>query len=313
MRAEYPANVPYTSEFVSFAADKTAFDLPISVYETTTDASGIRAERVHYIIEFDQGRALIAELIVMSLDGDRAYVGDGNHVLQIPLPPGAQELTVNEGELGSRFIQIDNGFVDRLALPPGQNVRQLLFRYALPYQGNTLDLVRSLPYPAAAVNALVSDAGEKVTSPDLNDDGRRDTQNGAYFNFSAPNLPANQQVHLNMTGLPDASGGGATGVAATGAIATGAGSLNRWLLVGLIALAAAVAALVVALLVMRNRPSAPAPSAEGGTPDRQKLVDMLARLELAYEAGQIGESVYQDERLRLKAQLRDLLREEARG
>ena len=64
---------------------------------------------------------------MFSLDGDTAYVGDGNHVLRFPLPEGAQDLSVNEGELGDRFIQIDNGFVDRLALPPGQNTRQILY------------------------------------------------------------------------------------------------------------------------------------------------------------------------------------------
>ncbi len=303
VRTEYPTNVPYSSDFVSFQAGETAVNLPILVYETTTDPAGIRADRVHYIVEFDAGRALIAELIVLSLDGDRAYVGDGNHVLRFPLPPGAQELNVNEGQLGDRFIQIDNGFVDRLALPPGQNVRQILFRYALPYNGSSLDLVRSLPYPAAAVNALVADVGEKVTSPDLTDGGRRETQNGAYFNFTAPNVGANKQVRLNMTGLPTSSG---TGVTAASSPASASGGLNRWLLFGLIALAAGVAAFVVALPLLRkqNKPGLGQPA--GLTSD--ELIDALAQLDLAHEAGEVSESTYRDERLRLKAQLRDVLR-----
>ena len=53
VRAEYPANVPYTSEFVSFEPGKTAVDLPSRSTRRPTDASGIRAERVHYIVEFD--------------------------------------------------------------------------------------------------------------------------------------------------------------------------------------------------------------------------------------------------------------------
>ena len=142
-----PTNVPYSSEFVSFEPGKTEANLPVSVYETTDDAAGIRAERVHYIVEFDAGRALIAELIVLSLDGDKAYVGDGNHVLRFPLPAGAQDLAVNDGELGERFIQIENGFVDRLPLPPGQNTRQILFRYSLPYDGTSLDFVALAALP----------------------------------------------------------------------------------------------------------------------------------------------------------------------
>lgn len=314
VRAEYPENVPYTSEFVSFEPGKTAYDLPISVYETTDDPSGIRAERVHYIVEFDNSdaagaRALIAELIVLSLDGDRAYVGDGNHVLRFPLPPGAQDLSVNDGQLGDRFIQIDNGFVDRLALPPGQNVRQILFRYALPYDGASLDLVRSLPYPAAAVNALVADVGENVSSPELGTGERRETQNGAYYNFTASDLPANQQVRLTMTGLPSGAGGAVT--ASGGAAATGVAGLDRRILFGAIATVAAIAAFLVALPIALKRRQ-PASLADENM-SRDELVDALARLDLAYEAGEIGESGYRDERLRLKARLRDVLREEAQG
>ncbi len=308
VRVEYPAGVPYTSEFVSLEPGKAEANLPVLVYDTTTDGAGIRAERVHYIVEFDAGRALIAELVVLSLDGDKAYVGDGNHVLRFPLPAGAQDLSVNEGQLGERFIQIDNGFVDRLALTPGQNSRQILYRYTLPYQGTSLDLVRSLPYPATAVNALVSDVGEKVTSPDMSDGGRRDTQNGAYFTFTQPDVAANQQVRLSMTGLPDAAAaasGAATG-ASTTATATGVGGLDRRILMGLIATVAAIAAFLVALpIALRRRQQA---SLVGEGLDRDELIDALARLDLAYEAGEIGESRYRDERMQLKAQLRDALR-----
>lgn len=307
VRVEYPENVPYTSEFISFEAGKTEADLPIWVYETTDDPSGIRAERVHYIIEFDNttARAFIAELIVLSLDGDRAYIGDGNHVLRFPLPEGAQDLSVNDGEMGERFIQIDNGFVDRLALPPGQNVRQILFRYALPYEGASLDLVRSLPYPAAAVNALVADVGEKVTSESLSGGERRDTQNGSYFNFLASDVPANQPVRLSITGLQGASGGGVA--MGSTAAATGVGGLARPVLIGLIAAVAALAAFLVALPIARKRRQT---DVLGGDAGREELIDALARLDLAHEAGEIGDSRYRDERLRLKAQLRDLLRSE---
>jgi hypothetical protein len=40
------------------------------------------------------------------------------------------------------------------------------------------------------------------------------------------------------------------------------------------------------------------------------LIDALARLDLAYEAGELAETAYHDQRLRLKAQLSDLLRRE---
>jgi hypothetical protein len=39
---------------------------------------------------------------------------------------------------------------------------------------------------------------------------------------------------------------------------------------------------------------------------REDLVDALARLDMAHEAGEVSDVAYRDQRLRLKAQLRDL-------
>ncbi len=302
-RVVYPAGVPYSSDFVSFDAGQTEINLPVTVYETTTDPAGVRAERVHFIVEFDPalpGQALIAELIVFSLEGNRAYIGDGNAVLRFPLPAGATDLGINEEEIGGRFEATADGFVDRLPLRPGTNIRQVLYRYSLPYTGNQLELKRALPYPATAVNALISDLGQQVSSPQLTDQGKRAAQGATYFNLTATNLPAGQEILIRMTGLPSAQGGSGS--------AAGAASANRVVVFALIGLAAAVAALLVALPILRGR-VAPLQVTSAGL-DREALLDALADLEAAHEAGSISEAAYRDQRLRLKAQLRDLLTRE---
>lgn len=314
VRLEYPEDVPYSSAFVTFEDGATELNLPVSVYETTNDPSGIRAERVHYIVEFDAGVAFVAELLVFSHDGERTYIGDGNHVLAIPLPAGAQDLEVNDGELGGRFIQIDNGFVDLLPLPPGDNVRQILFRYSLPFSGTSLDLVRSLPYPVGTINALVSDVGQQVTSDELATNAKRQSQSGAYHNLSAQDVPANQPVTLRITGLPSSTGGGVAMGGGEAATSTG-GGVSRWIILGAIALAVAAAAvLLVALPLARGRRARlPAGDAAHAGNDAGSLIDALAQLDLAHEAGEISDAAYRDRRLRLKAQLRDVMRKEPQG
>lgn len=299
-RVIYPAGMPYSSDFVSFEAGQTGIDLPMMVYETTTDAGGVRIERVHFIVEFDAGSALVAELLVLGLDGDRAYVGDGSAVLRFTLPAGAQNLSIDGADDAGRFQVASDGFIDKLGLPPGQGVRQVLYRYSLPYSGSQLDLVRSLAYPAANVNALVSDVGQQVTSDPLINMGLRETQAGNYYNLGAQNIPAGQPITLKMTGLSAA--------AAATTDATGA-STNRALLFGLIGLATAGAAALVLLPLLRKRAAPDA--AVAGLTERERLIDALARLDLAFEAGELTESAYRDQRLRLKAQLTDLLRKEA--
>ena len=69
----------------------------------------------------------------------------------------------------------------------------------------------------------------------------------------------------------------------------------------LIGLAATGAVLLVALPLLRRR------GAEAtGAVTRDEVVDALARLDMAHEAGELSDAAYRDERMRLKAQLRDL-------
>ena len=73
-------------------------------------------------------------------------------------------------------------------------------------------------------------------------------------------------------------------------------------------MAAAGAALLVALPLLRRGTPATA-----SLQTREDLVAALARLDLAYEAGDIAETAYREQRLRLKAQLRDLAAKDTQG
>jgi len=64
--------------------------------------------------------------------------------------------------------------------------------------------------------------------------------------------------------------------------------------------------------MLRRRGAAPA-GATAASGDSESLVDALARLDMAHEAGELTEAAYRDQRLRLKAQLRDVLRKETQG
>jgi mono/diheme cytochrome c family protein len=322
----YPAGsngVPYGSGPTGFVTGTKTLALPVTVYETTTENTGIHADRVHYIIEFDSGRLLIAELMVFSLDGNRTYLGatDGTGVIHVSIPAAAQDLAMSDGALGGRFLKTADGFADTLPLPPGSGTRQLLFRYALPYTGTTFEMTRTLAYPAAAVNALIADQGEQVTSPQLQSQPARQTPNGNYINLLGQNIGVNQQVLLrftNLSGVNTASGATSAAAAATGAAP--AGSERTLMLIGIGVLGFALVAMVAWPLVRRRGLAAraaldtaggktaviEAPAAQG----REALVDALARLDRAHQAGEISDGAYREERLRLKARLADMLRQE---
>ena len=296
-RVEYQG-MPSSSDFISFEPGKNELNLPLSVFETTADASGVRADRVHFILDFGPGQAQIAELMVFSLDGNRAYVGDGTGVLRFTLPAGAQGLEIDGDTQDGRYQVTADGFVDKLPLQPGESTRQVLYRYSLPFTGDKLDFARTLPYAAANVNALVTDIGQKLTSGDqLVNQGVRETQQGNFYNLVGQNLPAGQPVTIQMTGLAASAAAGAEVTPTTGG-GTATGRILLWVLIGLAAMGAV---LLVALPLLRRR------GAEAkGAVTRDEVVDALARLDMAHEAGELSDAAYRDERMRLKAQLRDL-------
>lgn len=301
-RVTGPGGYTYSSEPAQFQAGETGLNLPVAVYDTTSDPAGVRVERVHFIVEFDGRRAYFTELLVFSLDGNKAYVGDGAGTLRFTVPKGAEALDISDGALGGRYIATADGFVDTIPLPPGRNSRQVLYRYEIPYSSPTLELVRVLPYPAANVNALVAEVGAKVTSDQLKDQTVRQTQGGNFISLSGQNLAANQLITLRFSNLP-------LGAAADTGMAAAPATSDRTLLLLLLGVGGLLAAALVAWPLWRRR-AAPA-AAVAITQD--ELIDALARLDLAHEAGELSDAAYRDERLRLKAQLLDLVRKEGRS
>lgn len=312
-RVEHPQGVPYSSDMLGFAQGQDTLDLPVTVYEVTTDPSGIRVDRVHFILDLGgdpmstagAGQMQVVEMMVFSLDGNRTYTGDGAGVLRFTLPPNAQGLRVDGSEQTGRFEATADGFVDRQPLTPGQGVRQVLYQYTIPYSGDTVDFVRTLPYPAGTVNALVTDVGQQVASEQLTNLGVRQTQMGNFIELLGQKLAAGP-IAIHLSKLPSTAGGAAAAGASSGS------ATDRLLLSVLIGLAAAGAALLITLPFWRRRAAAAAASAAGPIASAD-LVDALARLDLAHEAGELSEAAYRDQRLRLKAQLHDVLKREAQG
>ncbi len=268
-------------------------------------------DAAQFLIEFDPAGATlqIAELQDFSLEGNRTYVGDAQHVvLRFTLPRGAEDLQISDGDLGQRYLQTTDGFVDTLPLSPAA-ARQVLFRYAIPYSGTSADVAQAFPYPVASLNTLVADSGEQVSSAVLADQGTQQTQMGTYRVLAGQGLAAGQAFTLHLSNLPSA--GGSTSAPASGP------SAPRLMtaLIGALAAAVGLAAISLAAWLGLRRRGLPA-AAEltapvGGIRDENDLIDALARLDLAHEAGAMADGEYRERRMVLKAQLLDMLR--ARG
>jgi len=240
--------VDYGSDLLTFSEGETTLSVPIKVYEPTESDEAVSIERAHIFVEFQEGHLVLSELYFFSNGGDKTYIGaeeatEGQNgatvprgTLRLPLPTGAAGLVFEDGELGQRFFETAEGFVDTWPLRPGQASGQLMFRYFLPYDPSGYDLARDIPYPLKAINVLVVEVGVDVSSDRLTLEGSRGTEGQSYLNLSGQNLSKGERLTLHFSGSPNNEP--VEGEEAMPAQPSSAGNqpLLRWAALGLVVL-----------------------------------------------------------------------------
>lgn len=296
-------NASYGSDIGTVQEGVTTLELPITVYETTTDASVLKADRLHLFFEFlDAKTVQIIELYIISNISDKTLVAEsGQPTVSFKLPPGATNLEFQDGKLGERYVQTPDGFGDTVSIGPGSGSYEVLFAYEMPYD-RKLELEQVMSMPVDAVVILVPEGEIKIKSDDLQDSGSRDVQGTPYHTYSGSRLAAGDTLQLTLTGRPSS---GSPGLAA---------SSKTNLLVGLSVFGVALI-VAGAWLYHRTRLSRaleedenllPTDSAASDSPEY--LMDAIIALDDLYRSGQLPEEAYQMRRAELKAKLKELLR-----
>jgi hypothetical protein len=234
--------IEYNSDLLTFSEEEMTLSVFIKVYEPLESDEAISIERAHIFVDFQEGSLLVSELYFFSNDSDRIYIGaeevaEGQRgTLRLSLPTEAKGLAVEGGELGQRFFETDEGFVDTWFLPPGQNSGRLMFRYSLPYDPSGYDLARDISYPLKALNVLVADVGVDVTSDQLIPQGTRGMQGQSYLNLSGQNLNKGERLIVHFSGSPDRGAVGGREAMPAQPSQAGDQSFLRWAALGLIVL-----------------------------------------------------------------------------
>lgn len=297
--------VVYSSDVAVIEPGMSTLDLEIPFYETSSDTSQLVVDRLHLVMEYLAPDTLrVVELYVVSNPTQSTIVGaaDGEPVLKFSLPEGATNLQFEDGQLGERYVQLENGFGDLSPVRPGLGEHQVVFSYDLPYTGR-LDFSQPVELPVSAVILLIPEDGIKVRSNQLADMGTRDVQGVVYHTYSSEPVEAGSNLEMTLSGKPGA-----------GSLIPVVGS-NASLVVGLAAVGLVLLLLGVWLL-RRSRASAVAASvaegqagATGELPveDSEELLDALLALDDRYQAGEIPEQAYRQRRAELKARLKEQL------
>lgn len=292
--------VVYGSELVKADPQNVQIDLPIQLFDTTSDTSSLSIDRLHYFFEFlDEKTVRVVELYVISNLTDRTVAAPkaGGPVVSFSLPPGASNLEFQDGELGKRYQKTEDGFADTMPVRPGSGIYQVLYSYEMPYD-RKLELKRRMPLNTNAIVILVPEDSVKVKSDQIQDTGVRDVQGVQYHMYSGGGLARNAELSLTVSG----------GLRPGAALSVGS---NTDLIVGTGALGIVMILLGV-WMYRRNKQdnsgaATQAPSSTVAMEKPEVVMDAILALDDLYQAGQLPEEAYLQRRGELKSRLKELL------
>ncbi|MGW8251511.1 MAG: hypothetical protein ACWGO1_12775, partial [Anaerolineales bacterium] len=300
----------YGSDIAVAQAEMPLPELPVSIYETTTDASMLSADRLHLFFEFVDDQTLrVIELYILSNPSDRTVVpvAPGQPTVRFSLPEGAVNLEIQDGALGERFIQTEDGFGDTMPIRPGAGKYELLFAYEIPYE-RKLDLVQPMSLPVNAVVILAPENGIDIKGEGLVDAGTRDVQGAQYRLYNGESIPAGSDLRVSISGRS---------LGSSPSLVSGS---STSLVVGLGAFG--VALVLAGVWLYRRSRSASEVEDDDGMQDqvaedelelasesKETLMDAIIALDDLYQAGQLPESAYLQRRAKLKDRLKEIMAE----
>lgn len=290
-----------------------ATSLQLKVYDTTNDDANLRVTVATMLIRDPRpvnGLIGVSEVISIENTGTMAFVGTPTgdaskpmRLLRFATPPNASNLSLGLGFSGAQIITTDKGFGATATVPPG--TIEFAFAIDIPYTGTTADFSYKAVYPTARVVTLVP-PDMFANGKDFAAQGIVDSLGTRYQLFTAANAKADQQVSLQLTGLPEAGE---------------KSYLDARAVVILAAILGLLALLLLALYLKRGNLAAafhliPASSQANAAAkglqvtdgaDRDQLLRELLTLERAHKAGKLPDTDFQRQDRALRLRLRETL------
>ncbi|HEU5228155.1 MAG TPA: hypothetical protein VFU49_10125 [Ktedonobacteraceae bacterium] len=294
----------YVSDVVSLDS-KPEQQLNLTVYQATSSTANIaivQATALLHAADAQKSSFVVSEIFSFKNLDTHTFVGSLDaskgrpNALTFSLPRGARNITLSNGFDGYQVIQVNGGFATDAALLPGDT--QFAFTFEVPYTTSSYDFSYTVMLPTVSLSFLVPPEVH-ASSGALTSQGVITADQHPYRLFKTSALRSNQEVHLNLEGLP---------------LATKPAVLNPgniWLIVALLLM---LSLLTVTWFIYRNRRRVAVPAKDKGkatTKDRrQALLQELLDLDTAFEAGKLSKAAYQERRAKAKARLRTLMSEQ---
>ena len=276
--------------------DSLSLELPLTVFETTTDDSLLVVDRLHLIFDYSiEGVVEVSELLLMTNTGDRTIAEpDGVNDIRVPLPKGFSNLYFADSTELMRFTEDADGFVIHEAFIPGEAV-EVYFSFTLPYE-RSLEYQQPVDYPVEAIVILKTQGPPSINGEGLSEVGARDMGGLVMESYRMDPLDRGEILELRLSGRHPAK--------------TDSSSTTN-LIVGAVALGLTLIALFIIWWRWSQRLESTVEYDDETMPeeprDREALIRAIAALDDRFEAGEIKETAYKERREELKRTLKALL------
>jgi mono/diheme cytochrome c family protein len=281
-------DLTYTSDIFDFDSGAHVSGLALSIYDSTTDPTALRIERMHITFDFNMGAGQIAvgEMFLIANVSDKTFVSSSGPVIEVPLPAGATHLAVQDRREGVDYTRTADGLALNVPVRPGPSAAQFTFSFQLPYTGQ-LNFEQKVRYPLDVFNVLLPDVNVAIQGANLRDDGAQVIQGASFRAYSAGGVAANGTLAFQLSWQPGAS------LAVESPLA-----FDPWpLMLGLVMSGVALAG--AGVWWYRRKPQL----GDTPPPDFDNLAQAIADLDDDFAEGAIKRPDYERERARLKAML----------
>ena len=217
------------------------------------------------------------------------------NLLRFALPPGAYNLAVDSNLVGGQILEVDRGVALTTPIPPTlDEPHEFRLVYRLNYEGDSLDLSRTMRFGARSFNFVVPDDTARPVAPALSDLGAADVRGRLTRLMEASDIGRSEFVELSVTGLPTPT-----------FLDRVTNSSGTWYVRVLLPSLMAVLLLSLIAAGLRRTGLVAAAGADGPT-RRAELLRQAALLETQHRAGTISDRRHEAEREAVKQALIDL-------
>ncbi len=302
------ASGTYGSDIVTVDPANPNLNLQITIYDTTTDVSLLTTDRVHVFFDFTNPQNVqVIEVFIISNPSKQAVVSpatDGT-VVTFPLPKGYTNLQFESGGLGDRYVEVSQGFADKMTVNPGVGQYQVIFAFQMPYD-QKLDFAQPMFLPTSAVVVMVPDNGVKLSSNMLQDGGTRDYQGTTYRMYNGSSLIAGSSLEFSLSGNPKQVAASFFSTGSTQNLAIGVGVFGVILVLAGVWLYRQNQNKLAWQQATTSMDNSSFQNLEGSLDDEETLMDAIITLDDQFHAGNIPEEAYLERRSALKEKLKKL-------